>query len=115
MTEAWPTEHAATVALHAAAAKAWDLNRGSLPPSMADVSFDELPKVTQHEIKQSCLAVVWAALAALPDPRHGAWAEGYAGGYSDGGFDAAGSGPEHQYAENPYPMPPLPGSAPSQG
>ena len=95
---AWPRESDATVALHAAAAKAWDLNRGALPPSMSEVAFDELPKVTQHEIKNSVLAVVWAALAALPDPRREAWAEGLAHAERHADSDRA----ILAYLDNPY-------------
>jgi hypothetical protein len=100
--EPWPTEDAATKAVDAAARKVWELNRGALTRSLSSLDFDDLPVERQLEIRNSVLTVVWAALEALPDPRYVAWAQGFAGGYSDGGFDASGFGP-YSHHENPYP------------
>lgn len=95
----WPTEDMATKALEAAARKLYNDQASEDPGSP---SYDELSPVSKNEIKVALLPAVWAALEALPDPRHVAWTEGHAAGYGDGGFDAAGSGP-YEYAENPYP------------
>lgn len=92
MAEQWPTEYAATVAVHAAATKAWDQAKESLPSSL-QVPFDDLPKVKQNEVKSAVLPTVWAALGALPDPRYYAWEEGLRASFVD--VDA----------KNPYPAP----------
>lgn len=99
MAETWPTEAAATAAVDAAAAAAHKLGRDALletlPPSTAarlPKWEDELPPV-KMQWRQRVLPIVWAALEALPDPRHTAWLEGlYCGlrrGYED---------------DNPYPL-----------
>lgn len=89
--KAWPRESDATVAVDAAARKLYDdmvaehhklSNEGPFFPH-----WDLLEPTTKLGYRQQVLTVVWAALSALPDPRHTAWLEGlYCGlrqGYED--------------------------------
>lgn len=71
MTEQWPTEAMATAALDAAAKKVYEINN---PNALA--TWDEAPIEVKNVVRQALLSVVWAALAALPDPRRGAWFAG---------------------------------------
>lgn len=105
--ETWPTEDAATKAVDAVARKAFDEARQATAeatriPIEKYADWDNAGPVVQLQWRERVLPLVWATIEALPDPRHGAWVEGYTDGYGDGGFDAAGSG-EYEYAENPYP------------
>lgn len=93
--EAWPTEAAATAAVDAAARKAWDDVRGALTPSLSRTEFDDLPVERRLEIRNGVLGMVWAALEALPDPRHAAWQQGH-----DTAYDIH---PGNPAATNPYP------------
>lgn len=72
MSADWPREGDATVALEAAARKVYESSRQPSDPAWRDL----LPG-SQNAIKSSLLPIVWAALDALPDPRRGAWLEGY--------------------------------------
>lgn len=98
LAEAWPTEAAATAGVEAAARRVYFRQHGDNPQAPA---WEDLSATTKLEYRDAVLGIVWAALEALPDPRREAWIHGYVGGYSDGGFDAAGAGP-HDYATNPY-------------
>lgn len=97
----WPRESDATVAVEAAAKAAWE---ASTPASLIGIplKWDELSPLDKSTIRNTVLPLVWAALSALPDPRYGAWNEGYHAGYEDGGFDEGGYG-AYEYAVNPYP------------
>lgn len=95
--EAWPTEDAATKAVDAAAKASYDEAvklRASHLPSGADElkPWEDLHPMVQLEFRRAVLGPVWAALKALPDPRHVAWAQGYLRADNGGDFD-----------ENPYP------------
>lgn len=108
MTEAWPTEHAATVAVDAAARAAYEADveqrRKVFPPGVRFRTWEQYPADKKLEIRQAVLPIVWAALAALPDPRHGAWAEGREAGYDDAMYEERGVGPYPAYPhKNPYP------------
>lgn len=78
-----PTEHEATVAVDAAARAAYDEEaaraREILPPEAAAsiIEWDDLTALDKNDWRESVLKLVWAALAALPDRRRGAWEEGY--------------------------------------
>jgi len=88
-----PTEHEGTVALDAAA-------RLYLETQVPGEKWDNLDAVQRQAVKQMLLPMVWAALEALPDRRHSAWAEGFKAG-----------GPMHDvdlndpdaHTRNPYP------------
>lgn len=96
--EAWPTEDAATKAVDAAARAAYEAGvkarREVFPPSATFPEFDELSANEKVTVKNGVLPWVWAALEALPDPRHGAWVEGLYCSLRHGYED-----------DNPYPEP----------
>ena len=105
---AWPRESDATVAVEAAARKIYEISvanhREIAPTGTQFAEYDDLDPMLKLSYREAALPAVWAALSALPDPRHGAWEEGYAAGSSDGAFEAAGSGEDVVYPhENPYP------------
>lgn len=57
-----PSEHEGTVAVDAAARKAW-----AGQPYSEKTSFDELDVLQQNRFREAVLPLVWAALEALPD------------------------------------------------
>ncbi|HXH77335.1 hypothetical protein [Nocardioides sp.] len=64
-----PTEGEATVAVDAAARKAWDLQRAQLrDQGFPSPEFDDLDPMQQLQIRQQVLPIVWAALEAIPRP-----------------------------------------------
>lgn len=93
----WPRESDATVAVEAAAKAAWE---ASTPASLIGIplKWDELSPLDKSAIRNTVLPLVWAALSALPDPRHGAWEEGFASAAYD--FEA---GEIERDVPNPYP------------
>lgn len=107
--EAWPTEAAATAAVDAVARKAFDDARQATAeatriPIEKYADWEHCGPVVQLQWRERVLPLVWATIAALPDPRHAAWAEGNAAGRSDGIYEEVGFGPNPSYPhENPYP------------
>lgn len=93
--EAWPTEVAATAAVEAAARKTYEdgiAARAQVYPDGVELtSWDDLHAVGKLEVRNAVLPIVWAALAALPDPRYAVFEEGYAAGRT------------HSTEGNPYP------------
>jgi hypothetical protein len=79
------SEQEATAAVTAAARKLFedqaavllDVPVEELPPT---ARFDARPPLEQNHYRETVLPIVWAALEALPDPRRGAWFEGYHAG-----------------------------------
>lgn len=105
MTEAWPTEAAATKAVEAVARKAFEDSRAEVARQTgidSDLypSWDDAGPVIQHQWRDRVLPLVWATIEALPDPRHAAWAEGAAS--TDYDFE---SGNVEKICDNPYPGP----------
>lgn len=99
--EPWPTEEAATKAVEAAARKVYETDlensRQVFPPGVVFATWEQLSPNKRLEIRQQVLPVVWAALEALSDPRHAAWANGYHAGVMDEFRSEADS------SDNPYP------------
>lgn len=97
MSTRWPTEEAATLAVDAAAKAAYDDNikarKEVFPPSATFPEWDDLHPTEKLQIRESVLPLVWAALAALPDPRYTAWEAGMIASYED------------RDSPNPYPSP----------
>ena len=79
--EPWPTEAAATVAVEAVAKKFYD-QRGY------DALWEDADPLVKHRVRESVLPLVWDVIAALPDPRYVAWAEGNAAGDVDNPYPA---------------------------
>lgn len=79
--EAWPTEAAATAAVEAAARKVYEISvanhREVAPPDTQFAEYDDLDPMLKLAYREAALPTVWAALQALPDPRHAAWEQGY--------------------------------------
>lgn len=96
MAEAWPREADATVAVEAAARKTYEDGMAAraevYPEGTQFTPWDDLGPVGKLEVRNAVLPIVWAALAALPDPRHEAWAEGFNCDYEGDGWPP-----------NPYP------------
>lgn len=94
--EPWPTEDAATKAVDAAARAYYDeqikARREVFPPSAVFPTFDELEPEVRLGLREGVLPLVWAAVAALPDPRYATWTEGVIAGGN--GLDTT---------DNPYP------------
>lgn len=101
--EQWPTSGSATAALKAAAVKAYEASvRGqardaalitNVPYEEPEIPpYDGLPERVRRSLEEELLPIVWAALAALPDPRYAAWEAGYIA--ADNGRDES---------INPYP------------
>lgn len=64
-----PTEAEATIAVEAAARKAWNLQRAELRDrGFPSPEFDHLDPMQQHRIREQVLLLVWAALEVLPRP-----------------------------------------------
>lgn len=64
-----PTEGEATIAVDAAARKAWDLQRADLRDrGFPSPEFDDLDPMEQYRIREQVLPLVWAALEVLPRP-----------------------------------------------
>lgn len=64
-----PTEGEATIAVDAAARKAWDLHRAELrEQGFATPEFDDLGPSERLRIRNQVLPLVWAALEVLPRP-----------------------------------------------
>lgn len=107
--EAWPTEAAATAAVEAVARKAYeDQRRATVEETRIAIElfpdWDHIGPVVQLQWRERVLPLVWATIAALPDPRFATWTEGYAAGRSDGIYEEVGFGPNPSYPhENPYP------------
>lgn len=89
--EAWPTEEAATVAVDVAARKVFEAQRPDIP-GVPQVEWEHLSPTVKLGIRESVLPIIWAALAALPDPRYAAWIEGFEEG-SDDTFGSTGACP----------------------
>lgn len=105
--EAWPTEDAATRAVDGAARKAYEDRAARLRRRIPEkvqaelgprTEWVDLPPEIAIDWREQVLPIVWAALEALPDPRHGAWTEGYHAGSLD---EFAKSVPDA--TTNPYP------------
>lgn len=62
-----PSEHEGTVAVDAAARRAF--------ADLGGTGFDSLSAESKRQIKEQVLSIVWAALEALPDRRTAAAAE----------------------------------------
>lgn len=71
--KAWPREADATMAVEAAAKAYYD----SVSKAPDAPAWDDLDVMVKLDVRNAVLSVVWAALKALPDPRHGAFLEGY--------------------------------------
>lgn len=66
-----PSEAEATIAVDAAARKAWDLQREALrDQGYATPEFDALAPTEQLRVREQVLPLVWAALEATTRPRH---------------------------------------------
>lgn len=95
MGAGWPREGDATRAVDAAARAAfkvrYDETVKALGPDKYVRDWDDLTASERLAWRQSVLAPVWAALEALPDPRHWAWEEGLRASFVD------------VNATNPYP------------
>lgn len=95
---AW-TDDQITVATYAAAEHAYNEQvkqaREILPPAAGAAlpTWDEVDQGVKNGIVDAVIPIVWAVLTALPEPRYGAWVEG---------FVAAKSG-EDVIDDNPYP------------
>lgn len=64
-----PSEGEATIAVDAAARKAWDLQRAELRDrGFPSPEFDDLDPMERHRIRNQVLPLVWAALEVLPRP-----------------------------------------------
>ena len=64
-----PTEGESTIAVDAAARKAWDLHRAELrDQGFATPEFDDLGPAERLRIREQVLPLVWAALEVLPRP-----------------------------------------------
>jgi len=90
------SEHDATLAVEAAARKMFE----DAKPSTFLARWEDLHPTAQLEFRQAVLPVVWAALGALPDQRHAAWAEGFMMGHPNS------THPDDLHtlaSENPYP------------
>lgn len=74
-------EGEATVAVEAAARKAYETNvenrRRVFPPGVKFRGWDELDPITKNGWREDVLPLIWAALEALPDRSRGLWLEGY--------------------------------------
>lgn len=107
--EAWPTEGMATKAVEAAAqqlhARIQEIRAKAFPNGVAMESWADASPVDKNNRRQDVLPLVWAALEALPDPRHGAWNEGHYSGYAEAVSDEGGDTPPGVSFENPYPEP----------
>lgn len=104
--EAWPTEAAATVAVEAAARKAYEdtLNDYQSRHGGKVTPWEQATPALKLSWRDHVLPVVWAALQALPDPRYAAWEEGREGGYDDAMYEERGVGANSEYPhKNPYP------------
>lgn len=106
--EAWPTEAAATAAVEAAAKKAYDMEvevrRHAFPPGVIFREWEQIEPAQKIRLRVAVLPLVWAALGAVPDPRHVAWAEGREAGHADAMYEERGTGANSTYPhENPYP------------
>jgi len=77
------SENDATVAVDAAARRAFEIGREDaarllLPSEQAKLSqWDDLPPLLKNQWRDGVLHIVWAALEALPEPRRNAWLEGF--------------------------------------
>lgn len=96
MTEAWPTEAAATAAVEAVARKAFEDARTETAeatkiPIERYADWEHAGAVVQLQWRQRVLPLVWATIEALPDPRYLVFEEGYEAGRT------------HSTKGNPYP------------
>lgn len=96
MTDTWPREGDATVAVDAAARKAFENMMAerakAYPEGVVMPTWDDLDATDKLKVREGVLDIVWAALSALPDPRHMTWLEGLYCGLRQGYED-----------DNPYP------------
>ena len=88
MSADWPTEQAGTVAADAAARRAYEnetalrvRNARSFGQALELPLWDNLHPLVKNAYREEVLSIVWAALKAIPDPRHQAYEEGYMDGY----------------------------------
>ena len=95
----WPRESDATVAVEAAAKRAYDDWRASHNAHTPE--WEDLGPVHQLRFREGVLPLVWAALEALPDPRREAWEEGRQAVYDIENDGWAPLNPE-RVPRNPY-------------
>lgn len=100
-----PTEHEATIALDAATRVHWRRQQAlSAAAGHQYPDFDDLERGDQNAVLSELLPMVWAALEAIPDRRHHAWAVGHAAGVADA--TSVPFGETYRITENPFPADP---------